>query len=139
MNPSLQIIKLNLFLKSKVAALIKKESRGDVPGWVLVVLMTTALVTGIWSIAAPKLTTILRMFQLIFMQFNVMTDTNLSQGELAKIAINGESGDYQRYPLIGGGSLLVADRQQDTKKFIDFGNLSSRKVLAIAVDEDESN
>jgi len=79
------------------------------------------------------------MFQLIFMQFNVMTDTNISQGELAKIAINGESGDYQRYPLIGGGSLLVADRQQDTKKFIDFGNLSSRKVLAIAVDEDESN
>ena len=60
MNPSLQIIKLNLFLKSKVAALIKKESRVDVPGWVLVVLMTTALVTGIWSIAAPKLTTILR-------------------------------------------------------------------------------
>lgn len=79
------------------------------------------------------------MFQLIFMQFNVMTDTNLSQGELAKIAINGESGDYQRYPLIGGGSLLVADRQQNIKKFIDFGNISSRKVLAIAVDEDESN
>ena len=79
------------------------------------------------------------MFQLIFTQFNVMTDTNLSQGELAKIAINGESGDYQRYPLIGGGSLLVADRQQNAKKFIDFGNLSSRKVLAIAIDEDESN
>jgi len=79
------------------------------------------------------------MFQLIFTQFNVMTDTNLSQGELAKIAINGESGDYQRYPLIGSGSLLVADRQQNTKKFIDFGNISSRKVLAIAVDEDESN
>jgi hypothetical protein len=40
--------------------LIKSKSRADVPGWVLVVLMTTALVTGIWSIAAPKLTTILR-------------------------------------------------------------------------------
>ena len=36
------------------------DERGDVPGWVLVVLMTTGLVTGIWSIAAPKLTTILR-------------------------------------------------------------------------------
>ena len=60
MNLSLQIIKLNLFLKSKATAFIMKESRGDVPGWVLVVLMTTALVTGIWSIAAPKLTTILR-------------------------------------------------------------------------------
>ena len=68
-----------------------------------------------------------------------MADTNLFQGELARIAINGGPGTYQRYPLIGGGSLLVADRQQDTKKFIDFGNLSSRKVLAIAVDEDESN
>ena len=178
MNPSLQLIKLNLFLKSKATAFIKKESRGDVPGWVLVVLMTTALVTGIWSIAAPKLTTILRnsldamggikqlrrlllaqsrgsvesfltilpqvfvflvMFQLIFMQFNVMADTNLSQGELARIAINGGSGTYQRYPLIGGGSVLVADQQGAVKKFIDFGNISSRKVLTIAVDEDESN
>jgi hypothetical protein len=79
------------------------------------------------------------MFQLVFMQFNVMTDTNLSQGELAKIAINGESGNYQRYPLIGGGSLLLVNREENIKKFIDFGNISSRKVLAIAVDEDESN
>lgn len=44
----------------KVGRLSLGQSRGDVPGWVLVVLMTTALVTGIWSIAAPKLTTILR-------------------------------------------------------------------------------
>ena len=79
------------------------------------------------------------MFQLIFMQFNVMADTNLSQGELAKIAINGESGNYQRYPLIGGGSVLLAQEQTNTKKFIDFGSISSRKILAIAVDEDESN
>ena len=34
--------------------------RGDVPGWVLVVLMTTGLVTAIWTIAAPRLSTILR-------------------------------------------------------------------------------
>ena len=44
----------------KNGRLFSSESKGDVPGWVLVVLMTTALVTGIWSIAAPKLTTILR-------------------------------------------------------------------------------
>ena len=36
------------------------EERGDVPGWVLVVLMTTGLVTAIWTIAAPRLSTILR-------------------------------------------------------------------------------
>lgn len=37
-----------------------QDQRGDVPGWVLVVLMTTGLVTAIWTIAAPRLTAILR-------------------------------------------------------------------------------
>ena len=36
------------------------EERGDVPGWVLVVLMTTGLVTGIWTLAAPRIDSILR-------------------------------------------------------------------------------
>jgi hypothetical protein len=36
------------------------DERGDVPGWVLVVLMTTGLVTAIWTIAAPRLSAILR-------------------------------------------------------------------------------
>ena len=42
-------------IKEKLA-----DERGDVPGWVLVVLMTTGLVTAIWTIAAPRLTTILK-------------------------------------------------------------------------------
>jgi hypothetical protein len=37
-----------------------RSERGDVPGWVLVVLMTTGLVTAIWTIAAPRLSAILR-------------------------------------------------------------------------------
>ena len=36
------------------------SERGDVPGWVLVVLMTNGLVTAIWTIAAPRLTSILK-------------------------------------------------------------------------------
>jgi len=39
---------------------LNDRERGDVPGWVLVVLMTTGLVTAIWTIAAPRLSTILR-------------------------------------------------------------------------------
>ena len=39
---------------------ILSSERGDVPGWVLVVLMTTGLVTAIWTIAAPRLTSILK-------------------------------------------------------------------------------
>jgi len=37
-----------------------QSERGDVPGWVLVVLMTTGLVTGIWTLAAPRIDSILR-------------------------------------------------------------------------------
>jgi hypothetical protein len=61
-----QAVRLELQLRN---ALIKthdsffshlKNDRGDVPGWVLVVLMTTGLVTAIWTIAAPRLTAILK-------------------------------------------------------------------------------
>jgi ribosomal protein L39E len=46
--------------KKKNFAKMIKDERGDVPGWVLVVLMTTGLVTAIWTIAAPRLSAILK-------------------------------------------------------------------------------
>ena len=46
-------------LREKILRNIASEN-GDVPGWVLVVLMTTGLVTAIWTIAAPRLTSILK-------------------------------------------------------------------------------
>ena len=47
------------FKKSRFYKAMRDE-RGDVPGWVLVVLMTTGLVTALWTIAAPRLTAILK-------------------------------------------------------------------------------
>lgn len=35
------------------------SDRGDVPGWVLVTVMTAGLVTAIWLIADGQLTTVL--------------------------------------------------------------------------------
>ncbi|CAN5232730.1 hypothetical protein BH09ACT1_BH09ACT1_06510 [soil metagenome] len=32
--------------------------RGDVPGWVLITIMTAGLVVGIWAIAGPALNTL---------------------------------------------------------------------------------
>lgn len=32
------------------------EERGDVPGWVLVTLMTAGLVVALWAVAGPALT-----------------------------------------------------------------------------------
>ena len=48
-----------LSVSVRIDALLRSE-RGDVPGWVLVVLMTTGLVTGIWTLAAPRIDSILR-------------------------------------------------------------------------------
>jgi len=60
-------ISINMRLSMQLARLKKSrifialsDQRGDVPGWVLVVLMTTGLVTAIWTIAAPRLTAILK-------------------------------------------------------------------------------
>jgi hypothetical protein len=76
----------------------------------------------------PQVFIFLVMFQLIFMQFDVMKDSNLSQGELAKIAIEGGEGNYNYHPLIGGGSLLFINQMQ-----------SNKKVIAVAVNESLNN
>lgn len=34
---------------------LTEDDRGDVPGWVLVTLMTAALVVVIWAVAGPAL------------------------------------------------------------------------------------
>ncbi len=36
-----------------------RDDRGDVPGWVLVAVMTAGLVTAIWLIADDQLTSVL--------------------------------------------------------------------------------
>ena len=68
---SAKTLKSMIWMQEKIAASITavtekkfvkmiKDERGDVPGWVLVVLMTTGLVTAIWTIAAPRLSAILK-------------------------------------------------------------------------------
>ena len=39
----------------RALARLAREDRGDVPGWVLVTLMTAGLVVAIWLIAGPAL------------------------------------------------------------------------------------
>jgi hypothetical protein len=68
---SAKALKSTMWIQERIAASLKvvteqkfvkmmKDERGDVPGWVLVVLMTTGLVTAIWTIAAPRLSAILK-------------------------------------------------------------------------------
>lgn len=39
----------------ETAAALRRDERGDVPGWVLVTLMTAGLVLVIWAVAGPAL------------------------------------------------------------------------------------
>ena len=36
------------------------RERGDVPGWVLITLMTAGIVTALWLLAEPKLSSLLQ-------------------------------------------------------------------------------
>jgi hypothetical protein len=48
-----------LGVHSRVIRVIRRidtaRERGDVPGWVLITIMTAALVIGIWTVAQPLL------------------------------------------------------------------------------------
>lgn len=46
---------LDLLLRLHVRLTSGGRDRGDVPGWVLITLMTAGLVAGLWAIAGPKL------------------------------------------------------------------------------------
>ncbi len=43
---------------ARIAGRIRDEERGDVPGWVLVTLMTAGLVIVLWTVAGPALTSV---------------------------------------------------------------------------------
>ena len=48
-----KIARINTVITTKL-----NDERGDVPGWVLITLMTAGLVVAIWAIAAPALGTV---------------------------------------------------------------------------------
>ena len=47
------ITKIAIIAQQKLA-----EERGDVPGWVLITLMTAGLVIVIWAVAGPALSAV---------------------------------------------------------------------------------
>ena len=46
-------------LEALLVRLVRSDERGDVPGWVLVTVMTAGLVTAIWLVADDQLTAVL--------------------------------------------------------------------------------
>jgi hypothetical protein len=56
------VTRLMAFLASLFARTGRRvaDERGDVPGWVLVTVMTAGLVAGLWAVAGPELERMLR-------------------------------------------------------------------------------
>ena len=56
---------MSLYLTRLFVALLLKprparKERGDVPGWVLITVMTAGLVAALWAVAGPQLNQMLR-------------------------------------------------------------------------------
>ena len=47
-------------LVAAVAQRDRSSERGDVPGWVLITVMSAGLVAALWAVAGPELTDMLR-------------------------------------------------------------------------------
>ncbi len=55
-----QLMLLLLSLTLRVRERPRRDERGDVPGWVLITVMTAGLVAALWAIAGPQLSQMLR-------------------------------------------------------------------------------
>lgn len=49
---------LRIILSGYQRALGADRERGDVPGWVMITIMTAGLVLALWAVAGPQLETI---------------------------------------------------------------------------------
>lgn len=54
-----RLLTLTLFFYLQHRVADRDRQRGDVPGWVLITLMTAGIVTVLWTFAGPRLLTIL--------------------------------------------------------------------------------
>jgi len=51
---------MNHLIQNRLMRPRRRDERGDVPGWVLITVMTAGLVAGLWAIAGSQLGAMLR-------------------------------------------------------------------------------
>lgn len=51
---------MNHFIRNRLMRRRRRDEQGDVPGWVLITVMTAGLVAGLWAVAGSQLGAMLR-------------------------------------------------------------------------------
>jgi len=59
-EPTTRIVMRTLWALRPPAGRSPRNERGDVPGWVLITVMTAGLVAALWAVAGPQLSQMLR-------------------------------------------------------------------------------
>lgn len=59
MGPTHRALRLGARLHARYLAVTAERERGDVPGWVMITLMTAVIVVIIWGLASNQLQTLL--------------------------------------------------------------------------------
>jgi hypothetical protein len=59
-DPAARLHQLLVMLLARGGPRDRTSERGDVPGWVMVTVMTAGLVAALWAVAGPELERMLR-------------------------------------------------------------------------------
>jgi hypothetical protein len=60
MTPLLRLLLMTTWRAVPPRRGVGRDERGDVPGWVLITVMTAGLVAALWAVAGPQLSQMLR-------------------------------------------------------------------------------
>jgi hypothetical protein len=84
----------------------------------------------------PQVVIFLISLQLVFLALNRNIGGYLDQKEIAQTAIGvSNQQDYERFPMAGGGELLIRNREVNQQNLLSYFWPSKVKLLSIVVDE----
>jgi hypothetical protein len=84
----------------------------------------------------PQVVIFLISLQLVFLALNRNIGGYLDQKEIAQTAIGVSNQQiYERFPMVGGGELLIRNREVIQQNLLSYFWPSKVKILSIVVDE----
>lgn len=88
----------------------------------------------------PQVVIFLISLQLVFLALNRNVGGYLDQKKISESAIGmSNQQDFERFSMIGGGDILIKNREVNQQRFLTFFWPSKAKLLSIVIDESSIN